>query len=75
MLAKETLNEIPGQLLNYFRKNGITPQFATEQSRQALQQQLSMKTGRTGYIPQYYLMLKQKLVDQCQQMGMDPFEV
>jgi hypothetical protein len=53
MLAKETLNEIPGQLLNYFRKNGITPQFATEQSRQALQQQLSMKTGRHSPVLPY----------------------
>ena len=26
-------------------------------------------------IPPYYMMLKQKMIDQCQQMGMDPFKV
>ena len=37
---------------------------------------MSLKTGvQTGLVPQYFLMLKQKLIDQCQQMGMDPFEV
>lgn len=45
LLAKETLNEIPGQLLNYFRKNNITPYQRTEAQRQMLQNQLSMRTG------------------------------
>mmetsp|Transcript_17257 Transcript_17257/g.12253 ORF Transcript_17257/g.12253 Transcript_17257/m.12253 type:complete len:124 (-) Transcript_17257:585-956(-) len=30
MLAKETLEEVPGQLLNYMRKNGISPMPKTE---------------------------------------------
>lgn len=45
LLAKETLNEIPGQLLNFFRKNNITPYQRTEAQRQMLQNQLSMRTG------------------------------
>ena len=30
MLAKETLEEVPGQMLNYFRRRGIRPNPATE---------------------------------------------
>jgi hypothetical protein len=36
MLAKETLNEIPGQLLNYFRKHQIVPYPSNEETRQRL---------------------------------------
>jgi len=45
LLAKETLNEIPSQLLNYFRKNNIVPHARTEQQRQMIQKQLSMRVG------------------------------
>lgn len=37
MLAKETLNEIPGQLLNWFRRRGIQPYQRTEEERSRLQ--------------------------------------
>lgn len=30
MLAKETLNELPGQLISYMRKRGIAPMPRTE---------------------------------------------
>ena len=40
-LAKETLEEVPGQMLNYFRRKGIRPNPATEAQKRALQQQLS----------------------------------
>ena len=33
MLAKETLNEVPGQLLNWMRKNNINPHPRTEAER------------------------------------------
>ena len=32
-LAKETLEEVPGQMLNYFRVNGITPLPTNEEKR------------------------------------------
>ena len=32
-LAKETLEEVPGQMLNFFRNKGITPNPTTEESR------------------------------------------
>jgi len=35
-LAKETLEEVPGQLLGYFRRKGITPNPATEAQKKAL---------------------------------------
>ena len=35
-LAKETLEEVPGQMLNYFRRKGIVPNPATEAQKRAL---------------------------------------
>ena len=43
LLAKETLNELPGQLLNYMRRNNIQPYPRTEEQRRLIQQQLSMR--------------------------------
>lgn len=36
MLAKETLEEVPGQMLDYFRRRGITPNPATDAQKRAL---------------------------------------
>lgn len=36
LLAKETLTEVPFQLLNYFRANNITPNPASEAQKMAL---------------------------------------
>ena len=36
MLAKETLEEVPGQMLNYFKRRGIVPNPASEAQRRAL---------------------------------------
>lgn len=36
-LAKETLEEVPGQMLNYFRNNNITPNPSTDAQRRELQ--------------------------------------
>ena len=43
MLAREVLMELPGQLLNFMRKNNIQPHVRTEQERQLIQQSLSMR--------------------------------
>ena len=37
MLAKETLEEVPGQMLNFFRRKGIRPNPASEAQKRALQ--------------------------------------
>jgi hypothetical protein len=47
LLAKETLTELPNQLLNFMRTKGINPNPATEAQRQILAQQLS-KTNSLG---------------------------
>ena len=42
-LAKETLDEVPGQLLNFMKKNNIVPMPATEEKRRQIQNKLSMQ--------------------------------
>lgn len=64
LLAKETLTEVPVQLLNYFRTKGIKPNPATEAQKIALQRQLSKKNSLGGSVNPYsdpldeYLMRK-----------------
>lgn len=59
LLAKETLEEVPGQLLNFMRKNGINPMPKTEAERQLIKAQLTMAKNNQnqGYmsVPRYYL--------------------
>ena len=47
-LAKETLEEVPGQMLNFFRTNGIRPNPATEAQKRALQQKLTQQRSMGG---------------------------
>lgn len=42
-LAKETLEEIPGQLTSFFQSKGIYPRPAKEEERQKIAQQLSLR--------------------------------
>lgn len=48
MLAKETLEEVPGQMLDYFRRRNITPNPATEVQKRALQSKLSQQRSLGG---------------------------
>jgi len=50
-LAKETLEEVPGQMLSYFRRKGIRPNPATEAQKRLLQQQLSQARSMGGNMP------------------------
>lgn len=45
LLAKETLQEVPNQLLNFFRTKGIRPNPATEAQKMILQSQLSKQNS------------------------------
>lgn len=47
-LAKETLEEVPGQMLNYFRNKGIVPNLANDAQKRLLQQQLSQQRSLGG---------------------------
>lgn len=40
-LAKQTLEEVPGQLLNFMKKRNIVPLPANEENRRRIQQNLS----------------------------------
>ena len=75
-LARETLQELPGQLLNFMRKNGIVPNPRTEQERRLLQQQMTMGSRPVpGAVPVYFKDLKEKYIRQAEAMGFDPFAV
>ena len=41
LLAKETLTEVPGQLVNFFRTQGIVPLPSTEAQKKLIQSKLS----------------------------------
>ena len=45
-LAKETLQEIPGQLVDYFQKRGIQPRPNTEEERNRIRSQLSLRNKK-----------------------------
>ena len=42
-LAKETLQEIPGQVVDYFQRRGIQPRPSKEEQRQRIAAQLSLR--------------------------------
>lgn len=44
LLAKQTLEEIPGQLTDFFQKRNIQPKPAKEEDRNRIQSQLSLKS-------------------------------
>ena len=79
MLAKETLEEVPGQMLNYFRRKGIVPNPATEAQKRALQQKLSNARSMGGQMPvdkqDFFSKKKEEFLMRMQQQGYDLFQV
>jgi hypothetical protein len=74
LLAKETLMELPGQLLQYMRKRGIAPLPRSEMQRKQIQQQLSMRQAMApGQIPKYFQQSKEMYLMKAQEMGIDLF--
>jgi len=76
-LAKETLQEIPGQLVDFFTKRNIFPKPAKEEQRNAIVSKLSLKSkvDPNKQLDRYQEGRKQKLIEDCAQMGFDHFEV
>lgn len=81
LLAKETLTEVPNQLLNFFRSKNIQPNPATEAQRQILQQQLS-KANSMGQnqanphnvpIDEFFEKKKEEFLQTLQNQGIDFF--
>ena len=73
LLAKETLMEVPLQLLNWMRKHNITPHPRSEEQRRLIQQQLSMRPQgqNMSVIPKYFMDKKEQFLQQAAQMGFD----
>ena len=57
-LAKETLEEVPGQMLDYFKKHKILPNRANPAQRQQQQQQLlqqkPLEPGNQSLVKQFF---------------------
>jgi hypothetical protein len=73
-LAKQTLEEVPGQMLNFFRKKQIVPMPATEESRRKIQQMLSMQTSLGGKIQKaedFFARRKEKFLMKMTDLGYD----
>ena len=48
LLAKEVLEELPGQLLNWMRRQNIEPNSRSDEQRRQMQQQMTMKAVNNG---------------------------
>ena len=77
LLAKEVLDEIPGQLLNFMRRRNIAPYPRTAEQRRLIQQQLSMRPAAVGpgMIPPYFVQKREKFMQQLSQMGFEIFDM
>ena len=63
LLAKETLQELPHQLINYMRKRGIVPLPRTEALRQQIQHQLSMRQAVShSALPRYFVQSRENFL-------------
>mmetsp|Transcript_980 Transcript_980/g.1755 ORF Transcript_980/g.1755 Transcript_980/m.1755 type:complete len:222 (+) Transcript_980:1338-2003(+) len=76
-LARETLQEIPNQLTDFFLKKNIFPNPAKEQQRQQIMSKLSLrsKVNPNQQLDLYTSKLKDELMTQCENMGIDTFQV
>lgn len=73
MLAKETLEEVPGQMLNFFRKKNIVPMPSNEESRRKIQQKLSMQRSMGGgnKAEDFFERRKEKFLEKLTNLGYD----
>ena len=77
-LAKETLYEIPGQLVDYFMKKGIHPMPKTVEQRARVQRKLSLKSQTNApsmQLESYTTRMKNELIEMMIKQGHDPAQV
>jgi hypothetical protein len=76
-LAKEVLQELPGQVVDYFMTRNITPMPAKEAQRQALKNALSMRANYNaqGQLDAHIAAKKEQMCEAIANMGFDHFEV
>ena len=72
-LAKQTLEEVPGQLLNFMKKKNIVPMPATEEGRRRIQQRLSMQRSLGGNQrnEDFFSRRKEAFIQKMIEMGME----
>lgn len=75
-LARETLDEIPRQLLDFMRKNNINPLPQTEAGRRAIQHKLTNQRSLGGDanakgIDHFFHKRKEAFIEKMTGMGMD----
>ena len=77
MLAKETLEEVPGQMLNFFKKQNIVPMPATEESRKRIQTKLSLQRSLGGNerAEDFFVQRKEKFMEKLVNLGYDLISV
>lgn len=77
LLAKETLQEIPGQVVDFFVKRNIYPKASKEDDRKRIQAQLSLKSKMdpNKKLDQFQEAKKHELIDRVTEMGLDTFAV
>ena len=60
LLAKETLQELPVQLISYMRKRGIAPLPKSEAQRKMIEHQMSMRQAMGAQnVPRYFAFAKE----------------
>lgn len=77
-LAKETLEEVPGQMLNFFRKNQIVPLPALEAQKREIQKKLSMQkslNSNNNGPPEFFVERQERFMQKMAEMGMDIMDV
>lgn len=76
-LAKQTLEEVPGQLLNFFKKRNIVPMPSTEEGKRRVQQKLSAQRSLGGNQKEedFFGKRKEIFLQKMTEMGMDLIEV
>ena len=77
LLAKETLDEVPRQLLDYMRKNHIQPNAATAEQKRLIQQKLAAQTklGNDADNDEFFDIRKEAMISKMTEMGMDREQV
>lgn len=72
-LAKQTLEEVPGQLLNFMKKKNIVPMPASEEGRRRIQQKLSMQRSLGGNQrnEDFFSRRKETFIQKMIEMGME----
>ncbi|CDW74967.1 copine viii [Stylonychia lemnae] len=75
-LAKQTLEEVPNQLISYFEKAKIVPKQVREEQKQIIKRQLSRQRtlkeeNKQQELPPYFEKLKEEFIQKSIEMGIN----